>query len=187
MINQLDTQAFLWLNSLHNNYFDPIMLWITARNSWFPMYAVIIGIIIWTQKKEAIGMLLMIILSVVISDQVCSSVLKPLIHRLRPCHEPSIQDLVHLVGSCGGQFGFCSSHAANSFTLITGLSLLFRKQHYGVMYLYLWAIIVSYSRIYVGVHYPLDVLAGAGVGVLSSLLCHKVYLYYFLKENHEKI
>ena len=187
MINQLDTQAFLWLNSLHYDFFDPIMLWITNRNSWFPMYAIIIGSIVWTQKRKSIGILLMIIFSVIISDQVCSSILKPLIHRLRPCHEPSIQNLVHLVGNCGGQFGFCSSHAANTFALVTCLLLIFGKQFTEIKYLYLWAIIVSYSRIYVGVHYPLDVLSGAGIGILASLLCYKAYHYYLSKSSHEKI
>lgn len=185
MINQLDTQAFLWLNSLHTDFFDPIMLWITNRNSWFPMYIIIIGGIVWTQKRKSIGILLMIIFSVIISDQICSSVLKPLIHRLRPCHEPSIQNLVHLVGNCGGQFGFCSSHAANTFALVTCLILLFGKQFTGIKYLYIWAIIVSYSRIYIGVHYPLDVLSGTGVGVLASLFCHKIY-HYYLSKIHEK-
>jgi undecaprenyl-diphosphatase len=186
MINQLDTQAFLWLNSLHNDFFDPMMLWITSRNSWFPMYAAIIGSIVWTHKRKSIGILLMIIFSVIISDQVCSSILKPLIQRLRPCHEPTIQNLVHLVGNCGGQFGFCSSHAANTFALVTCLILLFGKQFTGIKYLYIWAIIVSYSRIYVGVHYPLDILAGAGIGVIASLFCHKIYHYYLSKTFHEK-
>ncbi len=186
MINQLDTQAFLWLNSIHNDFFDPIMLWISGRNSWFPMYAIIIGCIIWLQKRKSIGILLMIIFSVIISDQVCSSILKPLIHRFRPCHEPTIQHLVHVVGNCGGQFGFCSSHAANTFALITCLVLLFGKQFSGIKYLYIWAIIVSYSRIYVGVHYPLDVITGAGIGVLASLFCNKIYHYFLLKTSHEK-
>jgi undecaprenyl-diphosphatase len=185
MINELDTQAFLWLNSLHTESFDPVMAWITAKNSWIPMYALIIGIIIWKYKKNAIGMLLMIILSVAIADQFCSGLLKPLIHRLRPCHEPSLQNLVHLVGNCGGQFGFCSSHAANSFALATCLFLLFQKENRLVNIFFLWAIIVSYSRIYVGVHYPLDVLAGAGVGFLSSIFCHKIYHYYLSKFTHE--
>ena len=181
MINQLDTQAFLWLNSFHSAIFDPIMLWITNRNSWFPLYAIIIGYIIWTQKRKSVGILLLIIFSVIIADQVCSSILKPLFHRFRPCHEPSIQDLVHLVGNCGGQFGFCSSHAANSFALVTCLILLFQKHFTGIKYFYVWAIIVSYSRIYVGVHYPLDVLTGAFIGVLSSLFCNKFYQYYLSK------
>jgi len=187
MINQLDTQAFLWLNSLHNDFLDPIMAWITERNSWFPLYAIIIGSLVWSQKRKSIGMLLMIIFSVIISDQVCSSILKPFAHRLRPCHESGIQHLIHLVGNCGGQFGFCSSHAANSFTLVTCLVLLFGKQFASLKYLYLWAIIICYSRIYVGVHYPLDVLTGAGVGVLAAIFCHKIYHYLLLKTYHEKI
>lgn len=185
MINQLDTQAFLWLNSIHNDFFDPIMAWISGRNSWFPFYAIIIGSLVWFQKRKSMGMLLMIIFSVIIADQVSSGILKPLIHRLRPCHEPAIQQLVHLVGNCGGQFGFCSSHAANTFALITCLILLFGKQFAGLKFLYIWAIIVSYSRIYVGVHYPIDVLSGAGIGVLAALFCRKIYHYFLLKKNHE--
>lgn len=187
MINQLDTQAFLWLNSIHNDFFDPIMAWISGRNSWFPMYAIIIGSIIWFQRRKSIGILLMIIFSVIISDQVCSSILKPLIHRLRPCHEPSIENVVHVVGNCGGQFGFCSSHAANTFALVTCLILLFGKKILGIKYLYIWAIIVSYSRIYVGVHYPIDILSGALIGVLSALFCHKTYHYFLIKNSYENL
>ena len=187
MINQLDTQAFLWLNSFHSDFFDPIMLWITSRNAWIPFYIVIIGNIIWVKKRKSVGILLTIIFSILISDQVCSSVFKPLIQRLRPCHEPSIQHLVHLVGNCGGKFGFCSSHAANTFALITCLILIFGKQLTAIKYLYIWAIIVSYSRIYVGVHYPLDILTGSGIGVLSSLVCYKIYHYYLSKTLHEKL
>ncbi len=174
-LNELDTQAFLWLNSIYSDFFDPIMLWISGKNEWYPLYAIIIGTLVWRYKRHSIGMLLTIIMSVVISDRVCSGVLKPLVQRLRPCHEPSIQKLVHLVGDCGGQFGFCSSHAANTFTFATCLFLLTGKDFLNIKYFYVWAIIVSYSRIYVGVHYPLDVLVGAGVGVLAAIICFKIY------------
>lgn len=184
-MNQLDTEVFLWLNSLHNNTFDPIMAWISGRNSWIPLYLAIIGLIIWRYKKQSLPMLLTIIVSVALADQICSSFFKPLVERLRPCHEPAIQHLVHVVGNCGGQFGFCSSHAANSFTLAMSLLLLVGKEYTWVKYLFVWAIIVSYSRIYVGVHYPLDVLAGAGVGVLSAFISFKIYQFYLSKNVHE--
>lgn len=177
-LNDLDTQAFLWLNSLHNATFDPIMAFFSGKYQWFPMYALIIGSIIWRYRKQSIGMLLTIIMSVAVSDRICSGILKPLVERLRPCHQPLIQQFVHVVGDCGGQFGFCSSHAANSFTLATSLFLLFGKQIPSIKYFYFWAIIVSYSRIYVGVHYPLDVLTGAGIGVLAAFLCNLVYSKY---------
>jgi undecaprenyl-diphosphatase len=186
MINQFDTDVFLWLNSFHTESLDQIMQWITNRNSWFPLYGILIGSIIWNRKMKSLGILMMIIFSVIISDQICSSILKPFIHRLRPCQELSLNNLVHTVGNCGGQFGFCSSHAANSFTLVTCLILLFGKQLKQIKYLYIWAIIVSYSRIYVGVHYPLDVLAGAGIGVLSALFCNKFYQSYLSKTSHGK-
>ncbi|MFC0182670.1 undecaprenyl-diphosphatase [Pseudarcicella hirudinis] len=177
-IKQLDIQLFLVLNGLHNDAIDPIMALISGRNTWIPLYALIIGWMIWKHKKQSIWMLLMIIAAIAISDQAASGLLKPLVARLRPCHEPTIQHLVHLVGNCGGQYGFCSSHAANTFSLAMSLFLLFGQKIKAVVWFFVWAAVVSYSRIYLGVHYPIDVLVGALLGILASWICYKVYLRF---------
>jgi len=170
-LNQFDIHLFLWLNGRYTPWLDPIMIWITERNSWFPLYALLIGWLIFQYRKQAIGFILTIIFSVALADQVASSVFKPLFHRLRPCHELSLQALIHPVVECGGQYGFVSSHASTTFALATILWLMLGKRHPWLQWGFLWAAIVSYSRIYVAAHYPIDVLAGTGVGILSATLC----------------
>ncbi|MES2797617.1 MAG: phosphatase PAP2 family protein [Bacteroidota bacterium] len=168
-LKTLDTQLFLYLNSIHFDWLDLIMEVITRRETWFPAYLILVIWLIVRNRKEAAFQILTILLAVLISDQICSSFLKPMVARLRPCHEPSLQGLIHLVTDCGGQFGFCSSHAANGFALATSLWLFFGKNIYTIS-LFVWAIIISYSRIYVGVHYPLDILSGAILGSLFAYL-----------------
>lgn len=183
-INQLDTQLFLWLNRHHAPWLDPIMVWITDRNSWFPFYALLIGWLVFRYRKQATGLLLTLAVAVALSDQTASTLLKPLTLRLRPCHEPLLQKLIHPVLGCGGQYGFASSHAANAFALAMGLWLLVGKQYPVAKWLFLWAFSMAYSRIYVGAHYPLDVLAGAGIGVLTATASGWCYRQY---RNHRRV
>lgn len=149
------------------------MAWISARESWYPFYALFIIWLLKTYKMPSLGMLLCVVVAVAIGDQVTSSILKPLIARPRPCHEAGL--MVYLVGNCGGAYGFASSHAANGFAFATSVYLLVSKQFRWVAMLFVWATLLAYSRIYVGVHYPLDVLAGAGVGVLGGFLSVKLF------------
>ncbi|MBW8051774.1 MAG: phosphatase PAP2 family protein [Cytophagales bacterium] len=138
--------------------------------------------------KESWLIILAIILLITASDLFSSSLIKPLVQRLRPCHNLVLHDLVHVVVGCGGQYGFFSSHASNTFSLAVFLWLITRNtwrmelgawsyalcaMRYALL---LWATLVSYSRIYVGVHYPGDIITGALVGSLFAYLFFKVYL-----------
>jgi len=176
---RFDTTLFLWLNRLHTSWLDPLMVLLTERNTWIPFYAVLVGWLGYRYRKQAIGLVITLAVAVTLSDQTASALLKPLTLRLRPCHEPALQPLIHPVMECGGLYGFASSHAANTFALATGLWLLFGRRYPALRWLFLWAVLVSYSRIYVGAHYPLDVLTGAGIGVLMAVLCQRIYARFF--------
>ncbi len=174
---QTDQEVFLWLNGWHSPFWDAIMKGITYKFTWIPLYLLLMYAMVSTFQKKAIGMILCIIAVVALSDQVASAFLKPYFMRPRPCHDTLIGDLVQLVGNCGGAYGFVSSHAATSFGIAAAVNLLPTSTLRGASWLWAWAILYSYSRIYVGVHYPLDILGGGLVGIGASLLCVGVYRY----------
>jgi undecaprenyl-diphosphatase len=170
-----DQQLFLILNGQHSPFWDGIMQAITFKFTWVPLYGLLLYGIVSTFDKKAVGYIFCIIAVVALSDQLASALFKPLFMRPRPCHEPEIRVLMHLVGNCGGPYGFISSHAATSFGIATVVNLLPTRRVAGVVWLYLWALVYSYSRVYVGVHYPLDILFGGMAGVLVAYLLAGLY------------
>lgn len=168
-INNLDHELFLFLNGLHVGWLDPVMTFISSEMGWIPFYAILLYLIF---RKSGWRGLFFVVIGVVIlitcSDQLSSHVFKPVFQRLRPCHDPLIQDLVHLPnGHCGGQYGFISSHACNTFALASFITLIMKKFYKKIgLLMFIWAALVSYSRIYMGVHFPGDVLCGAAVGMI---------------------
>lgn len=187
---ELDKEIFIHLNGYHNPFWDSVMVLITDKLVWLPLYAYLLYLIFKDYGKEGWIIAAGIILTIVLADQITSSIMKPYFARLRPSHEPTLQSVIHLVDNYkGGKYGFASSHAANTFGIAAFLFLLFRETRKWIITLFAWAAVVTYSRIYLGVHYPGDILAGAIIGILSAFLGFYFYkwLNRILKKHHHSL
>ncbi len=179
-IKQIDINILLWLNRSHNEFWDSIMWFATGKFTWLPFYIVLTSLLIWKYKKDAILMILLIALLITMSDQLASGLFKPFFERLRPSHNPDLAGELHLVNAYkGGKFGFISSHAANVFSLAFYLTLVARDKLKWMPFLIIpWAILVSISRVYLGVHYPTDILVPAILSVPIALIVARIYKIY---------
>ena len=177
-LNSIDTQLFLFLNGKHNAFFDPLMYWLSDKLVWVPMYLLIAFFIVKHYKMNGIVMLLFVGIVIALCDQTASHLIKNAVLRLRPSHEPTLNGMVHLSkAGAGGMYRFVSSHAANAFGLATFLYCALDRSFNILKYwLFIWAILVSYSRIYNGVHYPGDIIVAACIGILIGFIVSRVYL-----------
>ena len=175
MIEHLDQNLLLFLNSLNSPFWDQVMYTLSGKVIWAPLYVAILIYLGIRYKKRFLVIILFIIVAVAMADQFSVQLFKNIFHRLRPCHEPSLQGILHLVnGECGGLYGFVSSHASNSFNVAL-LSLMFIRKRWYTISILIWATVIGYSRIYLGVHYPGDVICGSMLGALIGWGCYKLY------------
>lgn len=176
----MDQAITLFFNGSHSLYLDVFAWSATHIQVWIPFLLVIVYVLFKEHDFSHFCFILgAAIFCVVISDQIASSIFKPLIARWRPTHSPQIMHLTDVVaGYRGGYFGFFSSHAANTFSIATFLSLVFRNRNISLS-LFAWAILNCWTRIYLGVHYFGDLLTGAVFGTLVAYLAFRVYCYYF--------
>lgn len=176
---QFDKDLFLFLNGLGNSNWDGFWMFATNKFTSIPIYIVLLALTyMQLGLRKTLVVLLTIALLILVTDQL-ANFFKYGVQRLRPCYDQDVSTVMRLVkNSCGGRFGYFSAHAANSFALASFFTFLLKsKFRYIGLLLFLWAGIVAYSRIYIGVHFPLDVLTGAAIGLGMSWLFAKLYIF----------
>lgn len=175
MLEQLDQKLFLFLNSINSPICDQVMYVLTGKLIWFPLYLSILIFLAFKYKRKFLILLIFIIVAAILADQT-SVIIKNLTQRLRPCHEPELKGLVHIIkGECGGMYSFVSSHASNSFDVALLSLLLIKKRWYSISII-IWALVVGYTRIYLGVHYPGDVICGSLIGAVIGWSMISLYV-----------
>ena len=166
----IDADALLAVNGLHDMFQDAFWWMVTAKWSSLLLVLALAWILLHQNRRHALLVLAMLGLTVLMADQISSGLIKHLVERLRPTHDPSLESMVHVInGYRGGMYGFVSSHAANSFAITTLIALVMRHRVV-TLSMFTWALLQCYSRVYLGVHYPGDILGGIIVGVLAGWL-----------------
>ncbi len=175
-LNRFDTNLLLGLNNNYTDFWDRVMYMATDKIFWIPLFVLILYMIIKNKGRESLLIIGMLILTVVFDDTI-STLIKHTVERLRPTHDPRTMFDLHVVnGYRGGLYGFVSSHAANSFGIALFLALLVRNIGFSIT-IFLWAAFHSYTRIYLGVHYPFDILGGIVLGLVIGWACFKMYAF----------
>ncbi len=184
-LSDIDARLLLIVNGAHSPFFDSVMWCISGRWIWVPFYAVLAYLLFRRMSwKRASLCLVTIGLIILAADQTCATLIRPEIGRLRPANlNNPLSSFVHVVnGYRGGRYGFPSCHAANTFALAVFMSLVIRHKWFTVM-MFSWAFIVSYSRMYLGVHYFGDLFCGATIGSLFAVLFYYLQNYLFKRLN----
>lgn len=176
----LDTQLFIYLNGLGSEPYDALWLFITKQFNWIPFFLLLLYIIYSKiGKKQTLYVLLFLAVLILITDQ-CVNLFKYGFQRLRPCNNPDIKAIIRIVQS-RSSFSFFSGHAANSMAAALFIYLLIKPYFKYAFLLFLWSLIFAYSRIYLGLHYPLDILCGYLFGMLTGLFAFRIYQFTQIK------
>ncbi|MEY3539224.1 MAG: hypothetical protein RL188_641 [Bacteroidota bacterium] len=178
-IKDIDQAIFYQVNGIwHHPVLDSILPWTRHSNNWIPLYLGLLGWMVYQLGWKTWKWFLFALLNVGLTDQVSSSIFKPLFHRLRPCNDPALLGKTRLLlDHCSGGFSFTSSHAANHFGLAMFIFITWgTAQQKITKYFFVWAGVIAYAQMYVGVHYPLDILGGTIIGLLAGYAMSILYL-----------
>lgn len=182
---ELDKTLTLEINGCHSPFFDAFFYTYTKTAVWIPLLLLLFVLIYKQWRTQGLWIILFIGLSILLSDQISSSIIKPLVARLRPTHDPDMSPLIHTVNNYrSGLYGFLSSHAANTFAVVTLLTLVFKRTGFAIAF-YLWAFFTAYSRVYLGVHFAGDVFCGAILGSFIGLLLYYALVYITPFAKHQ--
>lgn len=183
----IDTYILLWINGHHAEWLDQIMWWVSQSITWIPLYILMVTWVVWKHRcdwKKILLILLAFAVAVGLSDFITSGIIKPAVQRLRPTHTSGLASLLHIVnGYTGGKYGFCSSHAANTMACALLFAYLY-KNKIATTALMLWVAINCYSRIYLGVHFPSDIIVGLIVGALLASAAFALLRFREIRNEH---
>lgn len=174
----LDQFLFELINGqAHNAVLDWLMPIWREKSTWIPLYLALAAFVGYKYRLQGLYLLLALALAVGLADTVSSKIIKPSVHRLRPCNDPALKDEVQLLVHCGSGYSFTSSHASNHFAVAAFLSLTLGLHYRRIRWpLYLWAASIALGQVYVGVHFPLDIFIGAILGIIIGNIVAKTYL-----------
>lgn len=169
---ELDYRLFFFINrELQNTFFDAVLPLMREKYFWIPLYVIIAGWLIYEFRFRSLIIAVSAVITLLLTDQFASSIIKPGIKRLRPCNDPDLMAQIHLLTDCGSGFSFVSSHAANHFGFAIFFILLFGGKYFWLTPVaLLWATIISFAQVYVGLHFPLDVICGAILGLMMGFI-----------------
>lgn len=178
---QFDQQLFIAINKgLSNPFFDWLLPLIRNRYLWSPLYLFLVVFLARNYKTQGWIMIVFLLITFGIADYTTSGIMKPIFERLRPCNDTAIRDQINGLIGCGSGFSFPSSHASNHFAIAQFLITLFYTRWKWILPLtILWAFSISFAQVYVGVHYPFDVIGGAIIGCMMGYISGTVFLAYF--------
>jgi len=184
-LKELDTQLFFFANhQLANVVFDWLCPLLRNKFTWVPFYLAATVYLFIKHSYKALWLIAAAALTVLLADQISSSLIKPLFERLRPCNEPAMREQVRLLVKCGSGYSFVSSHAANHFGIASVFVFFFRKTYLSIALL-LWAFSIAFAQVYVGVHYPFDVLVGGAIGFAIGGLLAWILQLKSIKAYHK--